>query len=319
MIRKKFLIDELKEGAAVDDVFVVKIKRSVEAYAKGFLFSLIISDKSGKSLDYRYWGSSDYAAVKALYDTIEQDSIVRIQGKVGAYNGKLQLTTNAPMTIVPVPEGEFDVSDFVPRTKKNIDEMYKKVQTAIDSVSNPKIKQLLFHVFADMGELFKQGPAAIEIHHNWIGGLLEHTVQVLEVVLVSAEQFNLNKDLVIAGALLHDIGKLKELKITTRIRADDLAQLNGHLVIGATYVDNECQKIGMDEETRAKIVHLIVAHHGHLEYGSPKEPMFPEALAVYLADELSCKLAEMQGFIASTDTTDKFAYSKRNNRNIFLG
>lgn len=322
--RKKQQISALEVGESIDDVFVVKIKRGMSEYVKGFRFNLILSDNSGKTLEYVYWGPKDEKAVKEIYESIKSDGVVRIQGKVSSYNDKLQLATNAPFRIEVLNEKQYEKEDFVKPSKKNIEEMYDELINSIDSVENEKIKTLLNNIFQDpiILEKFKEHPGAIEIHHNWIGGLLEHTLDVLKYSQLTLQQFpTLNKDLLIAGSLLHDIGKLEELEITSRIKGTNLGQLTGHLVLGLIYVSKKIDEIeDFDKEIKDKILHILTSHHGKNEFGSPKEPMFPEALAIYYADELSSKISEMTEFIESAkeETEDDFMYNRRKNGNIFL-
>jgi 3'-5' exoribonuclease len=322
--RKKQQISALEVGEQIDDVFVVKIKRGMSEYVKGFRFNLLVSDNSGRTLEYVYWGPKDENAVKEIYNSIKSDSVVRIQGKVSSYNDKLQLATNAPFKIEVLTEDQYEKEDFVRPSKKDLTEMYTELLNSINLIDDEKIKILLINIFHDeiISNKFKQHPGAIEIHHNWIGGLLEHTLEVLKYAKLSLEQFpTLNKDLLIAGALLHDIGKLEELEITSRIKGTNIGQLNGHLVLGMIYVAKKIEEIpDFNKEIKTKILHMLASHHGKNEFGSPKEPMFPEALAIYYADELSSKLSEMTEFIASAkdETEDDFMYSRRKSGNIFL-
>ena len=322
--RKKQQISALEIGEQIDDVFVVKIKRGMSEYVKGFRFNLLISDNSGKTLEYVYWGSRDEKSVKEVYDSIRSDSVVRIQAKVSSYNDKLQLATNAPFKIEVLSEEQYEKEDFVKLSKKDIKKMYSELMNSIDLVENEKIKSLLNNIFRDqiILEKFKNHPGAIEIHHNWIGGLLEHTLEVLKYSQLTLQQFPiLDKDLLIAGSLLHDIGKLDELEITSRIRGTNIGQLTGHLVLGLIYVAKKIDEIeDFDKGIKDKILHMLTSHHGKNEFGSPKEPMFPEALAIYYADELSSKISEMTEFIESAkeETEDDFMYSRRKNGNIFL-
>jgi len=322
--RKKQQISALEVGEQIDDVFVVKIKKGMSEYIKGYRFNLLLSDNSGKTLDYVYWGPKDEKAVKGIYDSIKSDSVVRIQGKVASYNDRLQLATNAPFKIEVLKEEQYEKIDFVKPSKKDLNKMYVELMDSIRSVDNEKIKSLLMSIFNDpvIADKFRKHPGAIEIHHNWIGGLLEHTVEVLRYAQLSLQQFpSLDKNLLIAGALLHDIGKLEELEVTSRIKGTNKGQLTGHLVLGIIYVSQKIDEIaGFDPKIKDKILHMLTSHHGKHEYGSPKEPMFPEALVIYYADELSSKISEMIGFIESAkeETEDDFMYSRRKNGNILL-
>ena len=322
--RKTQFINTLKEGAFVDDVFVVKIKKGVSQYSKGYSFELLLSDNTGKNLDYKYWGGSDEDKVKSLYSTISHDAIVHVQGMVSIYNGKLQLTTNEPYTIESLPPDQYDLGDFIKPCKQDIDKMYSNLLKAIGLVQNKDLKSLLEKIFNDeeVAKKFRQHPASIEIHHNWIGGLLQHTMEVLNYCMSSVNMFpDLNKDLLITGALLHDIGKLDELVVSSRVKGSIKGQLVGHLALGLIYVSNKIDEIdGFDEDLKNKVLHMITSHHGKIEYGSPKEPMFPEAVALYYADEMSSKIAEILEFVelSKDDTEDEFIYNRRHKRNILL-
>ena len=323
-IRKKQQISALEVGEQIDDVFVVKIKKGMSEYVKGFRFNLLISDNSGKTLEYVYWGPRDEKSVTEIYDSIKSDSVVRIQGKVSSYNEKLQLATNAPFKIEVLSEEQYEKEDFVKPSKKDLSKMYDELRSSISLVEDEKIRSLLNKIFDDpvIADKFKKHPGAIEIHHNWIGGLLEHTLEVLKYSQLTLQQFpTLNNDLLIAGALLHDIGKLDELEVTSRIKGTNKGQLTGHLVLGIIYVSKKIDEIAdFDKSVKDKILHILTSHHGKNEFGSPKEPMFPEALTIYYADELSSKISEMIGFIESAkeETEDEFMYSRRKNGNIFL-
>lgn len=320
---KKQKISELKEGDKVDDIFFVKFKKGISQYAKGFSFELTLSDNSGRNIDYKYWGNNDETKVKSLYESIKADSIVHVQGKISVYKDKLQFVTNEPFIIEVLKEDQFNQADFVKQPKKDINLMYSKLLNIIDKVENFQIKELLNNVFKDkkVEEKFKIHPGAIEIHHNWIGGLLEHTLEIADYCRLSWEIYpTLNKDLLIAGALLHDIGKIEEINVTSRIKGTRKGQLIGHLIISAIFVSNKCDELKIEEDIKNKLLHIITSHHGKLEFGSPKEPMFPEAVVIYYADELSSKLAEMIEFIeeAKLNTEDDFMFNKRYSRNILL-
>lgn len=322
-LAKKRKVSDLKEGDAVDDIFFVKFKKGVSPYVNGFAFELTLSDNSGKNIEYKYWGGRDENKVRAIYDSLKPDSVVHVQGKVSAYRGKLQLATNEPAIIEALQEGFYDNADFVKPSRKDPDRMYSELLKAISAVENPGLKKLLSGIFQDkdIERRFKTQPGAIEIHHGWTGGLLQHTLEVLSYCRTSAENYpQLDKDLLTAGALLHDIGKLEELTVTTRIKGTKKGQLAGHLILGTIYVSRKCEEYGLDADTQDKLLHIIISHHGKLEYGSPKEPMFPEAIVVYYADELSAKITEVIEFVADSkaDTEDDFMYHKRYGKNILL-
>ena len=323
-IPKYKLLGEYKEGESVRDVFVVKIKKGISEYVKGYSFTLVLTDSSGKSIDYKYWGGSDEQKVKELYNAIKNDSVMFIIGQTSSYQGKLQIASNEQNPIKILEKGEYEEADFIKKTSKNIDNLILELESYIEKVINPKLKLLLQNIFnGKIKEQFKKHPAAISIHHNWIGGLLEHTLEVLKYCELSKEIFPpLNEDMLITGALLHDIGKLEEMEMTTRIKGTDSGMFSGHILLGSIFMSKEMDKIDLEKSTKEKIIHMIASHHGSLENGSPKEPMFPEAVALYHADEMSSKIAEMLNFIENSknETEDNFMpkWDRSKPTNIFL-
>lgn len=322
-LSKKKLINEYSEGEVVSDIFVVKIKKGITDYTKGYYFSLVLTDSSGKSIDYKYWGGFDEDRVKALYDTLKDDSVIYVEGKFSFYNSKPQIASNEIHSVRVVEEGQYNKEDFIKRTGKDIEVMYTKLKSYIEKVQDGKLKLLLDTIFLEIEESFKKHPAAISIHHNWMGGLLEHVLEVLRYCDVSAELYpQLNQDLLITGALLHDIGKLEEMEMTTRIKGTNRGMFSGHILLGSIFVSNKMNELGLDEDTKNKVLHMIVSHHGKIDYGALKEPMFPEALALYYADESSGKMVEMLNFLneSKNDTEDDFMPKWKKNRptNIFL-
>lgn len=322
---KKKLIGDYKEGEPVSDIFVVKIRKGISPASNGkYFFSLILTDASGKSIDYRYWGGPKEEKVKELYDSIKDDSVVKIFGKVSSYKDKLQITSDEPQSPVVLTPNEYDSSSFIKRTKKDVDQLYSQIEAHIDSIKDEKLKLLLNSLFKEeIKDKFKRHPAAISVHHNWIGGLLEHTLEVVKYCKTSKEIFpELNEDLLIAGAILHDIGKLEEMEMTTRIKGTNIGMFSGHIVLGSILVSAKMKELGFDDSLRDKVLHMIVSHHGKVENGSVKEPMLPEALAIYYADEVSSKLSEILSFVENNkkDTEDDFMpkWEKNKVTNIFL-
>ena len=323
-LSKKKLINEYNEGEEVKDIFVVKFKKGISNYAKGYSFYLVLTDSSGKSMDYKYWGGNDEAKVKMIYDTIKDDSVVYVEGKVGSYNNKPQIGSNEGVHLIKVIEkDQYNEEDFIKKTTKDIEIMYSQLEGYIEKVRDEKLKSLLKNIFLEVGGSFKKHPAAISIHHNWVGGLLEHVLEVLRYCELSAELFpELNRDLLFTGAILHDIGKLEEMEMTARIKGTNKGMFSGHVLLGSVFVSNKMDELEIDEETKNKVLHMIISHHGKIEYGALKEPMFPEAVVLHYADELSSKTVEMLNFVNDNkdDTEDDFMpkWEKNKPTNIFL-
>ncbi|MCD6433983.1 MAG: HD domain-containing protein [Candidatus Diapherotrites archaeon] len=193
----------------------------------------------------------------------------------------------------------------------------------IENFKNEKLKEFMLSVMhnKEIEEPFKKHPGSIQIHHNWISGLLQHTYEVVRICELCGELFpELDKDLTISGAILHDIGKIKEVEVTTRIKGTKKGQLKGHIVQGALMVSAMLEKSNLDDETKDKLLHIILSHHGTKENGSPKEPMTAEAFAVYLADLMSSQLSHIIEFIKENRelTKDEFMYHYQSKRNILL-
>ena len=319
---KKMPIEEYKEGDDVEDIFVVKIKRKIGEYKNGYFFSLILTDASGKSLELRYWGPDNKDEVNSLFESIKKDDVIFVKGKVSSYKGKLQLTVNDKESIKKVPKDQYNPSEFIKKGAKDIEKLQKRIDKYIEEIKQPEMKKLINKIFNErIKEKFKRHPAAISIHHNWVGGLLEHTLEVVKYCELSSKLFpSLDKDLLLTGALLHDIGKLEEMEMTTRIKGTNKGMFTGHLVLGSILVSKKMDEIDMKTKTKDKILHMMVSHHGKNEHGSPKTPMFPEAVVLHYADDMSTKIAEMIGIVKDfkDETKDDFFYYRKKGKNIFL-
>jgi 3'-5' exoribonuclease len=322
IFKKSFPINTLKEGDKIKDIFVVKFKKGVTEYSKGYSMTLTLTDSSGKNIEYKYWGDRNEAKIRELYDSIKQDAVILVNGTVSTYMDKQQLISDSNTGIlIPLLKEQYESAEFIMLSKKDLDILYSELNSKIESIKNPELKKFINEIFEETGEKFKIHPGAIQIHHNWIGGLLEHTLEVIEYCETSFRLYpDLDHDLLIAGAILHDIGKLEELVTTSRIKGSEKGQLIGHLALGIVYLSEKFKKSDIDELTKNKLMHMLVSSHGKTEYGSPKEPMIPEAMALYYADESSSKISEMILFIkeAKDATEDDFMYNSKKGHNIFL-
>jgi 3'-5' exoribonuclease len=309
MIEKKRPLSEYNKFDPVKDIFVVKYKKPIAKYATGYMFELRVGDSS-KEMNLKYWGSDNQEEVEKVYDSIQPDSVVLVDGVVKEYRGKLEINTS---DVRVLKEGEFEKHIFIKKAERDIDEMFKELQGLICEIKNPQLRKVIDSFFADKQfvEKFKNHPGAMYKHHNYIGGLLEHTLHVTKICKMMYDLYpKMNKDLLLAGAILHDIGKIKELDYTNNIFATDEGRLLGHLIQGFDMLSNQIKRLGVEGNIKTKILHMMLAQHGKREYGSPKEPMFPEALCVYLADEMDSRLYQMIDFKEKMITEDNFAYSK---------
>lgn len=322
-IKKFKTIKELKEGDVIaGDIFVVKIKYPIKEYSNGLYFASQLTDNSGSNIEYKYWGGMDEKKIKEIYDSFKADDVIFINGKVSEYKNKLQISASDKNTIRVLSKEEYNEEDFILRTSKNIDEMYDKLKEKIELIGEEKLKNFIIDVLEEK-DRFKYHPAAISIHHNFIGGLLEHTLEIISYC-ENAKKIHdeLNLDLLIVGAIIHDIGKIEELEVTTRIKSGVSGQLVGHLSLGLSYIYKKLKNYDIDELTKIKILHIIASHHGKLENGAPITPRIPEALLIYFADEISCKVTNMIKTIGDYKelTEDNFFFKKDFTKgdNIFL-
>ena len=278
-------IQNLREGERINDVYLCKAKNSLMTKSGKPYFNVILQDKTG-TLDAKVWDTASSGIEE--FDALDY---VYLQGDIISFQGNLQCNIKR---LRVCREGEYDPADYLPVSSKNIEEMYAKLMKLIDSVKNPYLNKLLLSFFgnAAFARRFKFHSAAKSVHHGFVGGLLEHTLSVAENCDYFAGHYPaLNRDLLITAAIFHDVGKLKELSTFPENDYTDAGQLLGHIMIGAEWVGEGIRSIdGFPEQLAVELKHCILAHHGELEYGSPKKPALIEALALSFADNLDAKM-----------------------------
>jgi 3'-5' exoribonuclease len=278
-------IKELRENERVVEHYICKKKEQRESRAGKAFLSLKLQDKTG-ILDAKIWDMTGDIG------QFEENDIVKVDGTVGSFQNELQMKITK---IRRSREGEYVEADFIPCTAKDIGEMYKEISALIKNAKNPFVKTLLENIFIKdeaRVKLFKSHSAAMFMHHAYMGGLLEHTLSVVGISLFLGERYKyVNMDVLLAGALLHDIGKIHELTPLPQNEYSDDGQMLGHIVIGLELVGAEIAKIeGFPHELASLIKHCIVSHHGEYEFGSPKIPATPEAMILHFADNIDAKL-----------------------------
>ena len=281
-------ISELREGQRVSQVFLCKSKTVATTKAGKTYYSLQLQDKTGL-LDGKVWDLNNGI------EHFEAMEFIQVDGEVTVFASALQLNIRR---IRKARENEYVVGDYFPVSSKNIDAMYQELMQYGDKIKNEKMRQLVQSFFvedADFIERFKNHSAAKSVHHGFIGGLLEHTLAVTKLCYFYCSMYPaLNRDLLLAAAMFHDIGKLEELSPFPTNDYTDEGQLLGHIVIGCEMVGARIRTIpGFPERTAAELRHCILAHHGEFEYGSPKKPALMEALALNFADNTDAKLEVM--------------------------
>lgn len=299
-------IKELTEGNNIQGVYLCKNKLSTETKNGKPYDSLILQDKTG-TLDTKVW--EPYSPGIGEYAT---GDYIEVVGEVITFNGAKQ----AKLTrIRKCQEGEYDPSDYLPCTGKNIEEMYEQILSYINSMQNEYLKKLLQSFFVEdetFIKAFKNSSAAKMVHHGFIGGLLEHTLSVANLCNYFAGAYPLIKrDLLLTAALCHDIGKIREISPFPKNDYTDEGQLLGHIVVGVEMVSEKIRQIeGFPENLANELKHCIVSHHGELEYGSPKKPALIEAVALNFADNADAKLETITEVLKNAESADWLGYNK---------
>jgi 3'-5' exoribonuclease len=289
-MKEFFICDCLQhENKVITSSFVVvsrqvKPKKSGEPY-----LALVLADRSGH-LEAKMWDNVDDAI-----DAFEQDDFVKIKGLINKYKNRFQLTIHK---LRRMGESEVDFADYLPKTTKDIGEMWKTLAGFVASFKDPHLKGLVEAFMADpeIAEAYRNAPAAKTLHHAFIGGLLEHVVSLFHSCdLMSRNYPQINRDLLLTGAFLHDIGKIHELTYNRSFSYTTRGQLLGHMIIELEMLQAKLAQFpNFPDSLKTLIEHLIISHHGQYDFGSPKLPMFPEALLLHYLDDLDSKMEAMR-------------------------
>ena len=278
-------IDSLREGERVNEIYLVKSRNSALTKAGKPYDNVILQDKTG-TLDAKIWDPGSVGI-----DEFDAMDYVAVTGDITSFQGALQCSIKRARK---VSAGEYDPKDYLPTSDYDVEQMYRELLAYVDSVKNPYLQQLLCAFFKNptIEEQFKFHSAAKSVHHGFVGGLLEHTVSVTRNCNYFAKAYPiLNRDLLLTASMFHDIGKLKELSTFPENDYTDAGNLLGHIVIGSEWVGEEIKKIdGFPVLLANELKHCILAHHGELEFGSPKKPALIEAIALSFADNIDAKM-----------------------------
>lgn len=299
-------IKDLHEGDTIRTIYLCKMKRSAETRNGRPYDNLLLQDKTGV-LDGKVWDPNS----QGISDYSEKD-FVEVYGEVVTFNGNLQLNIRQ---LRRAQEGEYNPADYMPTTEKSVESMYEALLGYIAQVKNPWLRQGMEYYFVKDEAFiasFKGHSAAKSVHHGFAGGLLEHTLSVVKMCEYLANTYPiLNRDLLYASAICHDIGKTKELSLFPDNDYTDDGQLIGHIVIGVEMLDDAIRSIpDFPVKTANEWKHCIIAHHGELEYGSPKKPALAEAVALNLADNTDAKLQTLTEIFKGKDTDEWLGYNR---------
>ncbi len=306
-------IKDLTEGARVSDIYLVKSRTSAVTKTGKDYWNVVLQDKSG-AVDAKVWDLGS-----AGIEEFEAKDYVDIVGTVTMFNGALQVKIERARV---AREGEYEPANYLPVSKYNIDEMMAELVTMIEKTKNQYLKQLLRSFFVEDAEFiskFRFSSAAKSVHHSFVGGLLEHTLSVAKNCEYFAAHYEmLNRDLLVAAAICHDIGKVREFVPYPENDYSDEGNLLGHIVIGAEMVGERIAAIpGFPPNLANELRHCILAHHGELEFGSPKKPALIEAVALSFADNIDAKMETfMEALDSSLNPAEWMGYNKFIESNI---
>ena len=293
-------INELREGSHIQDVYLCKYKAAAVTKTGKDYENVILQDRTG-TIDAKIWdpnsaGIQDFDVMDYIY----------VSGMVSSYNGQLQASLKL---VRRAAEGEYIPADYVPVTEKNSTVMFQELMRYKDSIGNDWLRRLLDSFFVEdeaFIKAFRGNSAAKSIHHSFVGGLLEHTLSVANLCEYLRLHYPaLNRDLLMTAAILHDIGKTKELSAFPQNDYTDDGQLLGHITMGAEMIHDHAVRIeGFPEELERILKHCILSHHGEYEFGSPKKPAIIEAVALNMADNIDAKLETLTEVFRNSGTPD---------------
>ncbi len=286
-----YVIDAARfENQVITSSFVVASKQAKPKKSGELYLSLTLVDRTGH-LDAKMWDNVD-----EHIDCFERDDFVKVRGLLNKFNGRFQLTVHK---LRSMEESEVEFDDYLPRTTKDIDALWSTLASLVESFQDAHLKALLHAFMADpqIERAYKSAPAAKSLHHAFIGGLLDHVVSLFQLCDLACKNYPdmINRDLLLTGAFVHDIGKVHELTYSRSFTYSTRGQLLGHMIIELEMLHDKIAQVpGFPGEYKTLIEHLIISHHGKYEFGSPKLPMFPEALMLHYLDDLDSKMESMR-------------------------
>jgi len=287
----RLFINEMQPGLQIEDQVFRVASKDLRTTTQGSLYiHAVLADRTGQ-IPARLW-----QATQGLFDGIPEGGFIRVRGRTENYKGSLQFIIDA---IRPVDSKEVNLEEFLPRTTQDVDTMWARMLEILRTIKNEHLLALIAQFVRDeqMVRAFKRAPAAVQNHHAYLGGLLEHTLSLLEVAMVVLPRYpELSADLVLAGVFFHDIGKIGELAYETNFSYTDEGQLVGHLVQASIWIDRRAEAAARQTgkpfppDLKAVLQHIVLSHHGEFEFGSPKLPAVPEAVLIHHLDNIDAKM-----------------------------
>jgi 3'-5' exoribonuclease len=274
------------EGKLFDGFFLVLAKQQRTTKQNKAYLNLTLGDKTGP-MEARVWELSDPRIAKDF----DRGDMVKVRGSISRYDDRAQMKVDQ---LRKAQAGEADKLDMLPATSQDVGVLWRQLEASVESLTNPDLKRLLHALLADtaLAQAYREAPAARQLHHAWLGGLLEHVVSLLGLAdRVAAHYPLLDRDLLVTGVILHDVGKIRELEWETGFDYTVEGVLLGHIQMGVDLVEKTIATLpDFPDRLRTLVLHMILSHHGKLEFGSPKLPMIPEALVLNFLDDLDAKM-----------------------------
>ena len=304
IVPRQFIADMQPGHRVENEVFLVRAK-DLRTTSQGSLYiHAVLVDRSGQMVA-RAWQASE-----EMFQAMPEGGFVGFKGRVENYKGNPQFIIDA---IIPAEKGSFDPADFLPASKNDVDVMFKRLCEILRGIKEPDLLGLVGEFINDapLMERFKRSPAALNLHHAYLGGLLEHTLALVELALVVIPRYpELSLDMVLTVLFLHDIGKTSELSCDADIAYTEEGQLVGHISLAVLWVDQKIHSLtqrtgrAFPDRLRWVLQHLILAHHGRYEFGSPRLPAMPEAIAIHHLDNLDAKIHQFLAAIGNDRDPD---------------
>jgi 3'-5' exoribonuclease len=277
------------ENKVITTTFVVASKQIKPKKTGDLYIAMTLADRTGQ-IEAKVWDN-----VHDVLDVFEQDDFIKVKGLLNKYNNRFQLTIHK---LRKCEENEVDFSDYLPKTDKDVEQLWQTLREFVDSFQNEHLRCLLrgFMNDPEIETRYKSAPAAKSLHHAFVGGLLDHVVSLFRSCDLTSRNYpQIDRDLLMSGAFLHDIGKLHELSYARSITYTTSGQLLGHMIIELEMLQKKIAMVpGFPDELKILLEHMIISHHGQYEFGSPKLPMFPEALMLHYLDDLDSKMESMR-------------------------
>lgn len=300
---KERFVENLIEGEDIEEQFAIRDKEPVREYSKGWFFKIRVGDRTG-DVTLVYWGGADKDEIDAIYDSIKVSDVIDVKGAVSIYKGDIQIYINKEEfhSLSKLDEDEYDIEDYMSRSKNDLDVMLSELKDISEEVKNEDMRRLLSSFLEDeeFVERLKKSPYSKSYNNDFIGGLLEHVLNDVNMARHAVELYpELDKDLLLTAAIVHDFGKVDEYITEASIDLTTESRMIGHTVLCERIVREKIDEIGgFPKELAMKLSHIILAHHGDYEWGSARSPRMEEAVVLHHIDLMDVRLS---GFLQAKE------------------